>query len=102
MMEPYEYTLRFISLRIICPKTQLVIIEAQRAVHYINNEPDWKHLDEVVSMFLDSNAIEEYKQLTIPQPHPGGGWVTHSFDMGCPRLIWIFPDPVGEMGVANP
>ncbi len=98
MMEPYEYTLQFISVRIICPKTQTIVLEAQRAVHFINKEPDWKHLDEVVSMFLDVHDIGEYTQLAIPQPHPGGGWLTHSFDMGCPRQIWILPDQVDKEG----
>ena len=91
-MEPYEYALQFISIRIVCPKTQTIVLEVQRVVDFINNEPDWKHLDEVVSMFLDAHHIEEYTRLPNPQSHARGGWLTHTFDMGCLRQIWIFPD----------
>jgi hypothetical protein len=92
MNEPQAYNLKFISIRIVCPKTNTILLEVQRGVDFINDEPDWIHLDDVVSIFLDSYGIEEYKPLLNPQPHTAGGWVTHSFDMGCPRLIWIFPD----------
>ena len=99
MIEPHTYDLEFISIRIICPKTQAIILEAMRAVTYIQSEPDWRHLDDVVSTFLDEHHIEEYNKLSTPQIHPAGGWMTHSFDMGCPRQIWIFPHPALKGGV---
>lgn len=99
MDEPYTYDLEFISIRIVCPKTQVVILEAMRAVEFIHNTPDWMHLDDVVSTFLEAHDIDEYKRLPNPHPHPAGGWVTHSFDLGCPRLIWIFPDSARKEGV---
>jgi hypothetical protein len=99
MNEPYVYDLEFISVRIVNLKTpHVVIMEVQRAVEFIHDEPDWDHLDDVVCTFLDSNHIEEYKRLPTPCPHPAGGWLTHSFDMGCPRLIWIFPESVRRGG----
>ena len=98
MMEPYAYDLEFISIRVVCPKTNAIILDAQRAVDYIRGEPDWVHLNDVVCTFLEAYSIEEYKQLPNPQPHPAGGWITHSFDMGCPRLIWIFPEAVRAVG----
>jgi hypothetical protein len=98
MIHSSEYTTTFISIRVLCPKTQTIILEAQRGVNFSNDEPDWEHLDDVVSTFLDANGIEEYMRLPKPQTHSGGGWVTHTFDMGCPRQIWVFPEPVSRGG----
>ena len=98
MNEPYSYDLEFISIRVVCPKSNAIILEVQRAVDFIRGEPDWKHLDDVVATFLEAHDIEEYKRLPNPRPHPAGGWVTHSFDMGCPRLIWIFPEAARKGG----
>lgn len=98
MNSPYEYNKRFIRIQIICPKTHKVHIEVQRAVDFINNEPDWEDLDEVVATFLETITIDCYTRLAKPESQTAGGWVTHSFDMGCPRLVWIFPDPSGKEG----
>ena len=98
-MEPYVYDLQFISIRVICPKSpRTIILDAQRTVDFIAGEPDWTHLDDVVCTFLETHHIEECKRLPNPQPHPAGGWVTHTFDMGCPRQIWIFPDSARKGG----
>ncbi len=93
MMCPYEYNIRFVSIRIICPKTREVFIEAQRSVDFIHIEPDWAHLDEVISTFLEAHGVDVITRLPEPEVQPGGGWATHSFDMGCPRMVWIYPEP---------
>lgn len=98
MNSPYEYNKRFIYIRIVCPKTHKVHIEAQRTVDFINNEPDWDELDDVVTVFLEANAVDCFTRMDNPEPQAAGGWVTHTFDMGCPRLVWIFPDPSGAEG----
>ncbi len=98
MNSPYEYDTRFVNIRIICPKTRKVHIEVQRAVDFIQNEPDWDDLDSVVATFLEANTIDCFMRLDKPEAQAAGGWVTHSFDMGCPRLVWVFPDPVDQGG----
>lgn len=98
MNSPYDYCLQFITIRVVCPRTNAILMEAQRGVDFINNEPDWDQLDEVVSIFLDAHDIDYYTRLEKPEIHTEGGWVTHTFDTGCPRQIWIFPDPVHEGG----
>jgi hypothetical protein len=98
MISPYDYCLQFITIRIVCPRTNAILMEAQRGVDFINKEPDWDQLDDVVSTFLDAQDIDFYNRLDIPEIHPEGGWVTHTFDMGCPRQIWIIPDPVRAEG----
>jgi hypothetical protein len=98
MNSPYEYNIRFITIRILCPKTHKIHIEAQRTVDFIQNIPDWNDLDSVVATFLEANDIDYFTRLETPEPQAAGGWVTHAFDMGCPRLVWVLPDPVDEGG----
>lgn len=98
MNSPYEYCKRFVRIRILCPKTHKVHIEAQRVVDFIHNIPDWEDMHDVVATFLEANCIDSFTRLDTPEAQAAGGWVTHSFDMGCPRLVWIFPDPVDEGG----
>lgn len=99
MTYDYNYSIHFISIRILCPKSNEILFEVQRAVNYIEHEPDWDHLDDVISTFLEAQDIDTYIRLPNVSVHPQGGWVTHTFDMGCPRLVWTFPDPVSKEGV---
>lgn len=92
-MTPQSFDFRFVSIRVFCPRTQSIVLEAQRAVKFTDpTTPDWEHVDTVVSTFLDAHDIEDYTKFPIPKSYYGGGWMTHSFDMGCPRLVWVFPD----------
>lgn len=93
MLHPFEFPYRFITIRILNPRTNKVIMEAQRAVEYENGAPDWDSVDTIVSMYLEAHGIETFERLTAPRPYGGGGWITHTFDLGSPRHVWIFPDP---------
>jgi hypothetical protein len=98
MIYPFEFPFRFVTIRILKPPSNKVVLEAQRAVEFIEGVPDWESVDTIVSTFLESMGIDTFQRLESPRVHPAGGWITHVFDMGCPRHVWIFPDPVREEG----
>jgi hypothetical protein len=75
-------------------------MEAQRAVEYNGDTPDWDSVDTIVSLYLETRGIETFERLATPRPQTGGGWITHTFDLGVPQLVWIFPDPERREGAA--
>jgi hypothetical protein len=93
MIYPFEFPFRFMTIRILNPRTNKVIMEAQRAVEYNGDIPDWESVDTIVSLYLETHGIETFERLAEPRLQTGGGWITHTFDLGSPRLVWIFPDP---------